>query len=152
MEHVGFPRTEKWPFRDRTNDVFKKNVQRGIVDLLDPSLADGIRDGIEVSLERTDEGDSLNVTLLRDNERAQELRLLRERMLLKTSSNAKLIDKDVLILYVDNLSRAHFHRAMPRTAKWLEKFHPSQNATYPESSSSFEFFRYNLSPALTENP
>ena len=45
---------------------------------------------------------------------------------------------NVLILYFDNLSRAHFFRKLPKTAEWISKFVDNQQSQY----STFQYFRY----------
>lgn len=45
---------------------------------------------------------------------------------------------NVLILYFDNLSRAHFFRKLPKTAEWISEFVDNQQSQY----STFQYFRY----------
>jgi len=56
--------------------------------------------------------------------------------------------KNVLFIYMDNLSRNHFYRQYPKTCKFLEKFlsfngfTPNNNSNSNEKYHGFEFLKY----------
>jgi len=62
--------------------------------------------------------------------------------------NQKNETKNVLFLYMDNLSRNHFYRQYPKTCKFLEKFlsyegfSPSNKNNSNEKYHGFEFLKY----------
>jgi hypothetical protein len=108
----------------------------------DPLYSDLEKDNIEYVVDVTDPDNSiLEINLKPNLIKAQKQRELRDQIIEDETANGmsgSRLDKDVLILYIDNLSRAHFFRKMPKTAEWLERFYNNKDSDY----SSYQFFRY----------
>lgn len=138
---IGFPRIEDFDANNWYSQLtFMKNVRNGIIDMDDDSIPSEVKDNIEftVDLSRSDEH-LVEVKVKRNETRVEELKVIRERFLTNARKDRFLdiIDNDVLILYIDNFSRANFKRALPKTFEWFGKF---VNST--EHLEAFEFFRY----------
>lgn len=58
------------------------------------------------------------------------------------AKNAKLKRPNVLILMIDSLSRPHFFRKMPKTAKYLEKFFSKKEENVSQKFSAYQYFRF----------
>jgi hypothetical protein len=53
--------------------------------------------------------------------------------------------KNILTIYIDALSRQHFHRKLKRTWAFLEKYYRDNH----EKAESFQFFRYHATGGFT---
>jgi len=143
LKRVGFPRVESFPEQIKLNQtLYRPYVRERIVDMDDPKVSQEIKDNIEYVIDISDpENHKLDIDLKPNATRAAEQQTLRDQIIEqeKLQGNfANRIDKNMLILYVDNLSRAHFYRKMPETAKWLEQFVDNQEGDY----SAYQYFRY----------
>lgn len=67
--------------------------------------------------------------------------LIKERE--KIIKKKKLLYKNILILFLDTLSRAHFHRKFPKTIKFLNKFSKYETNESKKNMTIFQYFKYN---------
>ena len=91
----------------------------------DPDISQTVKDNIEFVIDLTNDNDHLLTVQLKKNEaRAQEAKDIRQKVIEqdKLTNNTDRIDKDVLIFYMDNISRVHFHRKMKKLDKWLNQY------------------------------
>lgn len=91
----------------------------------DPEVPQDVKDNIEFIVDLShDKFHIMNVELKKNHTRAQEAKEIRKKVLEqdKANGNDKRIDKDVLIIYTDNISRVHFHRKMKKLDKWLNQY------------------------------
>jgi hypothetical protein len=143
LKRVGFPRIENFPDHVKVNQtLYRQHLRERIVDMDDPTLSSRIKNNIEYVVDMSNpEHHKLNIELKPNMTRAKEQQKLREKIIQQEKLDgtyANRIDKNMLIIYIDNLSRAHFYRKMPLTAKWLEQFIDNQDGDY----STYQFFRY----------
>ena len=142
LKTLGFQRIENYSNAQRIdNNILMASVRNDVIDMDDPDVPQEIKDSIEFTLNMTDPlKNELNVTLKRNETRAQEQMKLRKKILAKDKAqgNKDRIDKDVFILYIDNLSRANFKRKLPKVSKWLNQFVNSDD----DDLELFQFFRY----------
>jgi len=140
---VGYPRVEYIPNKALMSSYeFNNYVVSNIIDMDDPQVPDSIKENIEFKLDISDsKASKLHYQLKRNETRAQEQKKLREEIIDKEKLDGTYdtrIDKNVLIFYIDNLSRAHFFRKLPKLAKWLEQFMDNET----ENLKAYQFFRY----------
>jgi len=168
IKTLGLPRNEYYSNAERIyEDVLVKTVRDGLIDMDDPTVPDDVKKNIEFTIDMTDKDSHiLNVNLKRNNTRANELKAVRKQVLEqdKLSGNTERIDKDVFVFYIDNISRAHFHRKLKKFTAWLSQFvnnddveleateyfryHPKYFNTYPNTNALF----YGTNgPLLTES-
>ena len=91
----------------------------------DPEVAQNIKDNIEFVLDVSNsDSHILHVELKKNETRAEEAKKLRQKLIDedKTRGNSQRIDKDVLIIYIDNISRPQFHRKLKKLNKWLSQY------------------------------
>jgi len=69
--------------------------------------------------------------------------LIKERKKLIKKRKNNLLYKNVLILFFDTLSRAHFFRKLPKTIKFLNKFSKYQTNILKKNMTIFQYFKYN---------
>lgn len=140
---VGYPRTENYPDHIRANKtLYRPYLREHIIDMEDETIPKEVRDNIEFTVNISDpEEHVLNIELKPNKTRAEEQKKLREEIINKEKEDGTYdsrIDKNVLVLYIDNLSRTHFYRKMPKTAEWLSQF-----VDNPESDfTTYQYFRY----------
>jgi hypothetical protein len=142
IKRLGFPRPETWSNDAQYHeDVYNKEVHRNLVDMDDPEVSQSVKGNIEVVVDLTDDDfHKLEINVKRNETRAEELKILRKKILEKdkATNNTERIDHNVLVLYLDNLSRAQFHRKMVELDKWLGQFTVEKDAELEAT----EFFRY----------
>jgi hypothetical protein len=140
---IGYPRTEQFDEYVKINQqAYRDEVRGSVIDMNDPNVPDEIKEKIEFVVDISNPQEhKLNVELKPNVERAKEQKKLREKIIEKEKHDGTYnsrIDKNVLILYIDNLSRAHFYRKMPKTAEWLGKYVDNESSEY----KTYQYFRY----------
>jgi hypothetical protein len=140
--HLGFPRTEDYSNRLKIDkEAYRDTVKASMIDMNDTTIPQKKKENVEFMLDMSDPKETkLNVNVKQNSTRAEEQRALRESIIEQEISNGTYkdrVDKNVLIFYIDNLSRVHFYRKMPKVAEWLEKF-----TAQSSSLAVNEFFRY----------
>ena len=109
--------------------------------MYDTSVPQSIKDSIEFVVDMTDPtSHHLSIDVKRNDTRAAELKKIRSEVLEEDKrNNHQRINKNVLAIFFDNLSRAHFHRKLKRTVEFMNNISDGENSEY----EAFEFFRYN---------
>jgi len=146
LTRIGFPRIEDYPEDIKMNKtVFIDYVRSKLVDIDDPELSEQDRSNIEFVVDISNpDHHKLEIDLKHNSTRAHEQKRLREEIIDKEKALGTYesrIDKNVLVLYIDNLSRAHFYRKMPETAEWLSKYVDNEE----EDIKAFQYFKYHTS-------
>ena len=141
---VGFPLTNKDPscFKDSEKTkpvvdyVLKNLVDMDNKEILDKYFKDKMP---EISVDFSDKNKGKLKIDVHFNKTLSEERKLLE-------SNSEPYSKNVLLLYIDSVSRANSLRKLKKTMKFFEKFMPYKggfNEKYPsEIFHSFQFFKY----------
>ena len=58
--------------------------------------------------------------------------------------------KNVIIMFFDTISRAHFFRKFPKTISFLNKFSRYEKNFSKKKMTIFQFFKYNSIKAYTD--
>ena len=140
---VGYPRTEWLPFDVlATQSLYRSTIRNQIIDMNDPNVSQDLKDNIEFTVDISNpQASILNLNLKPNITRAEEQRKLRNNIIKQEKADGTYnnrMDKNVLIIYLDNLSRAHFYRKMPKTAEFINQFVDNQDSDI----SAHQFFRY----------
>jgi hypothetical protein len=140
---IGFPRTEEYLEKIKLNQTnYRLTVRDNFVDMDDPKVSQSTKDNIEFIVDITNPlNHTLSVKLKKNHTRAEEQKKLREKVIKKEKQDGTYknrIDKNMLILYIDNLSRAHFFRKMPKTAEWLSRYVENESSDF----KTYQYFRY----------
>ena len=141
VRRIGYPRVEQYPYTavygfqhaeylltklfSLNESEYRQLVLSEIIDMDDPEVPQTVKDNIEFEVDLTDYKLHLLSYQLKKNEsRAEEAKRIRQQVLYqdRLHNNTERIDKDVLIMYMDNISRAHFHRKMKKLNKWLDQY------------------------------
>ena len=132
VKKILFPKT------NNENYYFKKfNSQRAFGDLVLKNIIMENDDtnpvNNEVYLTKDEKNIKVNMQILKDenlvNERAKNV---------KKNNNNNLEINNILLIYIDSLSRQHFHRKFSDVTYFLESCSSKKNDYY----ESFEFFKY----------
>ena len=151
LTKLGYPRTEKMPNHLKNVTAYEDRfeyIKEGMIDMDDPEVPQSVKDQTEWVLDMTDpDRHILDISVKRNDSRAEELKTLRKDLKEERKAEGKpdLPDYNVLIFYVDNISRAHFHRAFPKFSEWLSQFTPDKEAEFQAT----EFFRYHTIGRIT---
>ncbi len=145
-KRVGFPLTNKDPECFHDLSLYKKNpiyeyclsnlVDMNNQDLLDKYFKDKIPE-IEVDFSDDDIG-KINIDVKFNKTLSEERKLF--------ENNSEPYSNNILLLYIDSVSRANALRQLKKTMNFFEKFMSYKggfNEKYPsENFHSFQFFKY----------
>ena len=143
---IGFPRVEKYIQENGNSKLaYVEYVRANIIDMHDPDVPQYVKDNIETIIDVSDPNNNMISTTIKPNhERAEQQRKLRSKIIeqekLDGTYNTR-VDKNVLIIYIDNVSRSHFFRRMPKTIAFLEQFYSNEDSEFDIA----QFFRYHSS-------
>ena len=143
---VGFPRVEDYiTSSSSSNSQYRRWVKENIIDMGDPEVPDSVKNNIESIVDLEDSDNHMLINTIKPKvERSKQQQKLREKIIKQAKAEGtygSMIDKNVLILYIDNISRAHFYREMPRTVEFLSKLYQNPDT----DASAYQFFRYHSS-------
>jgi len=121
---VGFPRTEKFTQKQRLP------IQKAVLESMIPlsSINDPAAQDLEIFLDKSTSHPKYHINVKRNQE------LVNERSKIQSES----LVKNVLVIYIDALSRANALRKLPKTMKWFDSFTNNKNP----SADAFQFFKY----------
>ena len=130
---VGYPRTEWLPFNIlATQSLYRSTIRNQIIDMNDPKVSNEAKDNVEFTVDLSNpQASTLNIHVRPNMTRANEQRQLRDNIIQQEKADgtySSRMDKNVLIIYLDNLSRAHFYRKMPKTAEFINQFVDNQES------------------------
>lgn len=129
---LGFPRTEHYTYRDSIHFVLDYKVLREMIDMNDPNVSEEVKNRTEIMVDYSGEESKVIIRVQRDE------KLLKTRLPLYQRLGKKLIAKNVMIIYIDALSRRHFMRKMKKTQQWIDKFYKTDHPKY----TSYQFMKY----------
>ena len=143
LRRIGFPRIENVDFPILLNKrSLRKYIKENMVDMEDSKLSKGTMNSTEFIVDISDSHHhKLEIKLQKNNTRAEEQRKLRSQIINKEKAEGTYesrIDKNILILYLDNISRAHFYRKMPKTVEWLSQFIDDEESNF----TTYQYFKY----------
>ena len=145
--NFGYPNTKDYDFRYQ--GIFQsltKNVQKDIFDLDDPK---NFNKNPEITLhfdEKKSNG-KIEIKVIKNETLIKE----RKKKIsdLNNETKKRLKYTNYLFLYIDSISRAHFFRALPKTAKLLEKYYFRNSKN---NIKAFQFMKYmNFHPSTPLN-
>ena len=140
--HIGFPITnkEKKLFLNKNYDYMKKYIYSNYIDMNNITLLHLFKDKKpEISVDFSkDKNGKMNIHL-NFNKSLSEERKKHEELTNPYSNN-------IMIIYIDSVSRAYSMRQLKKTLKFFENFisfSGNSNSKYPsEKFHSFQFFKY----------
>lgn len=106
----------------------------------DPSVPESVKNRTEVMIDYRGETSQVIIQIARDEE------LVKQRLSYYKKFGKNLLAKNLMIVYIDALSRRHFMRKMPKTAQWIEKFHHTDHPKY----ASYQFMKYHSTGYFTQ--
>ena len=76
--------------------------------------------------------------------------LIKERERIIFNNKNKMKYKNILIIFIDTLSRAHFFRKFPKTTYFLDKFSKYEKNPLRKKMTVFQYFKYNSINTYTD--
>lgn len=131
---IAFPETQLFNFSERSYRYLQKKVLNNIIDISNESLVD--QSEYEVVLDRKNSSNpkiKFNIN--------KEFSLIQKKELIHNSlekSSTPLVD-NVLLIFIDALSRPQFKSKLPLVYEWIERFFENKTS----SIETFQFFKYN---------
>lgn len=131
-KRLGFPRTENWDYKSQAKrKEYNRLVRKGIINMDDPNIKDRIKKEIEVVVDYNKTPVKLDIKLIKKiglaNERYKKYQRLKSSE--NFNPNGGFLPKNVLLFYLDSLSRAEFKRKLPKFHSWMEQFYWRNNHT-----------------------
>ena len=142
LKRIGYPRVENYGEVQLYNYDFQSKVRHSVIDMDDPDIPDHIKDSIEFIVDVSDPNTHhLEYKLKFNSTRAKEQKELESKIRKHEAEDEldKKIESNVLIIYLDTLSRARFRHVLPKTSQWLSQFVGEDSDM---KSELFQFFRY----------
>ena len=139
IKRLGFPRVEDWESVYRYDQgEFLRKVRDSMIDMNDQNIPQEVKDNVEFTINMADnQKHLLEIDVKRNETRANELKVLREKMFQNGGNDTDFIDSDILVFYIDGFSRQSLARSTPKLYKWLSRFVDED----PETDA-YQFFRY----------
>ena len=145
LTEFAYPNTIKFPFGDMQNPKYLQNyIFKNIYNPKDKK-AEYYTENPEIILKFDKNGKGKITMKITPNET-----LIKERRELSKKSKSKI--KNILIMYIDAISRNHFKRKFPLTSKLIEKYLYKKNEKKKEKTklNSFQFLKYHNFKAITQ--
>lgn len=144
IKTIGFPRTEKIRYQYKVaHKSYQDYIQKHVIDMDDENEPDEIKDSVEYTIERKhgDASDVLHINVKRNETRSQELKKIRAEVLQKDKleGNTDRIDYNMVVFYLDHVSRSNFRRKLKKLTAWLDQFAEENTNTDVLATS---FLRY----------
>jgi len=143
LKKIGYQRIEQAPNSITYNKYdLRKYMHENMIDMDDPSVPDSIKNNVEFTVDISDPSHhKLEIDVKRNEKRSQEQKKLRDEIISKEKEDGTYksrMDKNVLLIYIDNISRANFMRRLSKTAEWLSQFVDNQESDI----KTYQYFRY----------
>ena len=147
--NFGFPNTKDYDFRRKgTFQTLTKNVQKDIFDLDDPEN-ENKNPEIKLHFDKNKSNGKIEINVIKNETLIKERKEKINELNNETKKPLKYTN--YLFLYIDSISRAHFFRALPKTAKLLEKFY-FRNLKNKSKIKAYQFMKYmNFHPSTPLN-
>lgn len=143
LKRVGFPRVEYFPADISVNQtLYRPYIREHLIDMDDPNISADVKNNIEYVVDISDPNNhKMQLTIHPNMTRAAEQQKLHEEIVARekaAGTYANRIDKNMLIIYIDNISRTHFYRKLPKVSAWLSQFVDNEESDY----TTYQYFRY----------
>jgi hypothetical protein len=135
---IGFPSTQWFTKGERSMHNFQKNVLRNVT-LFNSSDA-ASKKNFEIILDKTGEHPKFDLNVHRNETTVQ--RSIRN----EAARTHQPLTKNVLVIFIDSISRVHFKRKLPKTLGWIEQFYQNKSSSH----ESYQFFRYHSVGGFTD--
>lgn len=129
---IGFPRTELYSFFNKSEqEYFTTNVRDdlAVMENLNQTISDR-----EVIVNFNNKPPRVEINIKRNET------LVKERSILFHKYNQTILSKNVLILYIDSLSRQHFKRQLKKTFDWFDQKYNNRSSNL----ETFQFMKYHI--------
>lgn len=134
---LGFPSTQFFKhYPDSKYLIFQKNVLSKMIDLDQHNNNSDKNKEVEVIIDFSFPGKSHVSMQMKKNETIAEQRTILYEKALKTPNRS--ISKNFLYVYIDSLSRTHFHRKLPRLKEYLERYYHTDGKKF----RTYQFHRF----------
>lgn len=137
---LAFPETQRFTFEERAYKNIQKNILENMNDI--SSLPKSAMEEFEVILDRTDkENPFVKINVPKD----QNLIDHKNELWRTLDPNKKPLTENVLLIFLDTVSRPQFKQRLPKVWNWINKFYNNKESKI----EAFQFFKYNAPIANT---
>ena len=135
-DFVAYPKTQFFSRQEKYFEAYQKTILAQMKKVSETQIYE---EGHEVVLDQ------------RNNYKNIMINIFPNQTLIKRSTDILALNgttskpQNILMIFIDSVSRQHFRRKLPKTHKWLDNYY--QNKT--SHLESFQFFKYHTSAAHT---
>lgn len=140
--NYGFPITTNYSWRDESKyDVFATIIRSRYIDLENKKYMENLNPHqvpeVTLHFDKQTELGKIRMIMKRNEDLVKE-----RRENIKKEKQPPLVN-NVLVVYVDSISRPHFMRKMKRTANWIEKYMKEmQGSSSNQPHLAYQFMKY----------
>jgi hypothetical protein len=142
VKRIGYGRPEQYPNSSKcSEDGYMAQVHEDMIDMDDPTVDKKVKESVEVTVDVSrDDAHFIEIDVKRNETRVEELKEIRKQVIEedKRTGNTDRVDTNVIVLYIDDISRANFHRQLRELDWWLDQLSFGKHEEY----EIFEFFRF----------
>ena len=136
-DFIAYPKTQHFLRYEKNFEVYQKNILAQMKKINESQIND---ERHEVVLDQRNDEKKILINVFRN-----ESLIKRSQTILNNPDSPRPIAQNILMVFIDSVSRQHFARKLSKTYEWLENHY--QNKTSPHES--FQFFKYHTSAAHT---
>ena len=136
-DFVAYPKTQYFLREEKNFEVYQQNI---ISQTKSVKESDIEYEKLEVVLDQRDKDNRKILINVHRNES-----LIEERTKIFNQTENKPLVKNILMIFIDSVSRQHFPRKLKKTYQWIENFYENKTSNL----ESFQFFKYHTSGSHT---
>jgi hypothetical protein len=132
---IGFPRVENFTYDQSLHGILAYQVMKNVIDMENPHVPKSKSEKVEITVDYSGTESQLKINLKKDEDR------IREQQPLYKSKGRELMSKNLMVIFIDSLSRRQFFRKMPKTKAWVEQFYDNQSDKN-RKFSTYQFLKF----------
>ena len=136
-DFVAYPKTQYFSRDEKNVEVYQKNILTKMKKINESQI---LFERHEVVLDQRNDEKKILINVFRN-----ESLIDRSLSIMNNRNFSKPIAKNILMIFIDSLSRQHFSRKLSKTYKWIENYYQSKTSSH----ESFQFLKYHATASYT---
>jgi len=137
-DFIAYPKTQYFSRDEKNFEVYQKTILERMKKINESQIMD---EKLEVVLDQRNDEKKILINVFRN-----ESLIERSQSIWNNPDSSKPIAQNILIVYIDSVSRQHFSRKLSKTLKWIENYYENKTS----SLESFQFLKYHASGSYTD--
>ena len=136
-DFVAYPKTQYFLRSEKNFEVYQLNIMAQMKKVTEDQIH---KEAYEVVLDQRNNDKKILINVF-----PNQTFIERSKNILNNPNTTKPLARNILMVFIDSVSRQHFPRKMQKTYKWMENYY--RNKTSP--LETFQFFKYHTSAPHT---